>query len=189
MMKEKGNKYLFASGKVVLSDYREYANFDIFRGKFSRVVRVALTVWIILICAFVILLGFMVQNTMMILIAGIILLCLGSFVFMLRRQVKVVCIRKKPFLYATHEVRIGKNGLIYSVLFDPAHNPGKLEDSQEDFLFEDLFRAYETGGFFYFYLAKKTAIILPKRNMMPADSLELRALLQNKIGKKFIRCI
>lgn len=185
----KGDKYLFSSGKVVLSDYREYSTFNLCRGKFSRVIRTAVVMWLVLACLFVAVVGFMAQNTMLILIGGIILLCLGSFFALLRRQVKTVCIKKQQYLYATHEVRFGKNGLIYSVLFDPAHNPYKQEDTQDDFFYTDFFRVYETGGFFYLYLDKKSTVIVPKRNMMPADCMQLRELLSKKMEKKFIRCI
>lgn len=181
--------YLFSSGKIVLSDYREYATFNLCRGKFSRVIRTAVVIWIIVICLYLALVGLASQRTMLLLVAGIILLCLGSFFGLLRRQVKTVCIRKKPFLYATHEVRFGGNGLIYSVLFDSEHNPHQMEDSQDDFFYDDFFRVYETGGFFYLYLNKKSTIIVPKRNMMPADSMKLHDLLAKKLGKKFIRCI
>ena len=185
----KGDKYLFASGKVVLFDYREYSTFNLCRGKFSRVIRTAVVLWLVLACAFVAWIGFMAKQTMLILTGGVILLCLASFFALLRKQVKAVCVKKQQYLYATHEVRFGKNGLIYSVLFDPAHNPYKQENTQDDFFYSDFFRVYETGGFFYFYTDKKTALIVPKRNMMPADSMELRDVLAQKIGKKFIRCI
>jgi len=185
----KGDKYLFSSGKVVLSDYREYSTFNLCRGKYSRVIRTAVVTWIVLICAFIAVAGFVAKNMMTVLIGGIILLCLASFFTLLRRQVKTVCVKKQQYLYATHEVRFGKNGLIYSVLFDPAHNPYKQENTQDDFFYDDFYRVYETGGFFYLYLDKKSTIIVPKRNMMPADSIELRELLAKKLDKKFIRCI
>ncbi len=185
----KGDKYLVSSGKIVLSDYREYSTFNLCRGKFSRVIRTAVVMWIVLICLYLAAVGFASKNTMFILIGGIVLLCLGCFFALLRKQVKTVCLKKKQYLYATHEVRFGKNGLIYSVLFDPEHNPYKQENTQDDYFYTDFFRVYETGGFFYLYTDKKTAIIVPKRNMMPADSMELRELLSKKLEKTFIRCI
>lgn len=185
----KGDKYLFSSGKVVLSDYNEYSTFNLCRGKYSRVIRTAVVTWIVIICAFFAVAGFVAKNMMTVLIGGIILLCLASFFVLLRRQVKTVCLKKRQYLYATHEVRFGKNGLIYSVLFDPEHNPYKQENTQDDFFYDDFYRIYETGGFFYLYLDKKSTIIVPKRNMMPADSMELRELLTKKLDKKFIRCI
>jgi hypothetical protein len=61
------------------------------------------------------------------------------------------------------------------------------EDS--DFFYSDFMAVYETRGFFYFYIDKKSTIIVPKRNMMPADSMELSALLAKTVEKRFIRCI
>lgn len=185
----KQQKYLLSKGKIVLSDYREYANFNLCRGKLSRVIRTAVTVWVVIIAAYLAVVGFASQNSTLVLVGGLILLCLGTFFALLRKQVKTVCVKKQEYLYATHQVQFGNNGLIYSVLFDPEHNGRKLEDTQDDFFYTDFFRVYETGGFFYLYLDKKSTIIVPKRNMMPADSLELRKLLAEKLEKKFIRCI
>ncbi|MBQ8324944.1 MAG: YcxB family protein [Clostridia bacterium] len=185
----KQQKYLLSKGKVVLSDYREYANFNLCRSKFSRVIRTAVMAWVILIALYLAVVGFVAQSSVLVLAGGVLLLCLGTFFGLLRKQVKTVCIKKQEYLYATHQVQFGNNGLIYSVLFDPEHNSHKLEDTQDDFFYTDFFRVYETGGFFYLYIDKKSTIIVPKRNMMPADSLELRTLLSQKLEKKFIRCI
>ncbi len=185
----KDRKYLLAQGKVILSDYREFSTFNLCRGKFSRVIRTAFIAWALVICLYLAVVGFMAQNTMLILIGGVLLLCLGTFFALLRKQVKTVCVKKQQYLYATHRVQFGKNGLIYSVLFDPEHNPYKQEDTQDDFFYTDFMAVYETGGFFYLYLDKKSTIIVPKRNMMPADYMELRALLSKNLEKKFTRCI
>ena len=181
--------YLTARGKIVLSDYREYMNFNLFRGKFSRLIRGFVMFAVVLACLLVLLAGIQVQSTMLVLSAGIALLCFCMFFYLLRRTVKQTCLKQKPFLYATHEVQCGGNGLIYSVLYDPEHNPQKLPDSQQDHLYESFFRVYETGGFFYFYPDKKSAIILPKRNMTLQDGQRLRTLLQKELGDRFVRCI
>lgn len=181
--------YLTARGKVVLSDYREYMQFNLFRGRFSRLLRAFVILAVVCVCLYVFLLGLQFRNTMLLLAAGIVLLCFCMFFYLLRRTVKQTCIKRKPFLYATHEVRCGGNGLIYSVLYDPAHNPQNLPDSQQDYLYDAFFRVYETGGFFYFYPDKKSAIILPKRNLQTADLLRLRTLLQKELGKRFVRCL
>ena len=181
--------YLTARGKVVLSDYREYMQFNLFRGKCSRLLRSLLILAVVLLSLYLLLLGIQLKNTVVILVAGVVLLCFCMFFYLLRRTVKQTCIRKKPFLYATHEVRFGGNGLIYSVLYDPAHNPQNLPDSQQDYLYTTFFRVYETGGFFYFYPDKKSAIILPKRNLRIEDIQSLRTLLQKELGKTFVRCL
>ncbi len=182
-------KYLTARGKIVLSDYREYMNFHLFRGRWSRVLRSLVILAVLLVCVYLILLGIQLRNTMLLLLAGILLLCFCMFFFLLRKYVKDLCMKRKPFLYATHEICCGGNGLIYSVFYDPEHNPQHLPDSQQDYLYSGFCRIYETGGFFYFYPDRKSAIILPKRNMPPADSLRLRSLLKKELGKQFIRCI
>lgn len=181
--------FLTARGKVVLSDYREYMQFNLFRGKLSRVIRTLVILAVVLLSLYLLLLGLQLHNTTVILAAGVLLLCFCMFFYLIRRTVKQTCLKKKPFLYATHEVRCGGNGLIYSVLYDPAHNPQKLPDSQQDYLYEAFFRVYETGGFFYFYPDKKSAIILPKRNLPLEDLPRLRTLLQKELGKRFVRCV
>ena len=181
--------YLTARGKVVLSDYREYMQFNLFRGKFSRLIRALVILAAVMASLYVLLLGLKLHSTPLVLLAGILLLCFCMFFYLLRRTVKQTCLKQKPFLYATHEVRCGGNGLIYSVLYDPAHNPQHLPDSQQDHLYESFYRVYETGGFFYFYPKKKSAIILPKRNLTPADGQKLRVLLQKELGDRFVRCI
>ena len=181
--------YLTARGKIVLSDYREYMQFNLFRGKFSRLIRMLVILAVVLASLYLLLLGLQLHNTMVILGAGVLLLCFCMFFYLLRRTVKQTCLKQKPFLYATHEVRFGGNGLIYSVLYDPEHNPHKLPDSQTDHFYDSFFRVYETSAFFYFYPEKKSAIILPKRNMTLQDGQKLRALLQKELGKRFVRCI
>ena len=185
----KDRKYLISRGKVVLSDYREFSTFNLCRNRFSRVLRTLFVVWVVAISAYLAVVGFLSQNSKLILIGGVLLLCLGSFFALLRKHVKTVCVKKQQYLYATHEVQFGKNGMIYSVLFDPAHNSYKQADTQDDFFYSDFMAVYETRGFFYFYIDKKSTIIVPKRNMMPADSMELSALLAKTVEKRFIRCI
>lgn len=182
-------KYLHARGKIVLSDYREYAYFDLFRGRFSRAIRSMAVLIAILGALFLLVLGFAARKSMIVLAGGLVLLCLGSFFYLFKRQVKTVCVKNKPLLYASHEVRFGGNGLIYSIFYDEEHNPRKLEDSQMDYLYENFYRVYENGGFFFFYTDKKSAIIVPKRNMTSADFMQLRNVLRNALGKKFVRCI
>lgn len=182
-------KHLYARGKIVLSDYREYMNFQLFRGRFSRYLRALVLLAVLLLALYLLLVGVQSRQTVLIVLGGITLLCLAMFVFLLRKYVKDLCVKKKPFLYATHEVQCGGNGLIYSVCYDSAQNPQHLQDSRQTYLYKDFFRVYETGGFFYFYVNKKSAVILPKRNMTPADSIALRGVLQNEIGRKFIRCL
>lgn len=182
-------KYLFARGMVVLSDYREYMNFNLFRGKCSRIVRALVILAAVMLCVFLLLLALQLHSMPLVILAGGLLLCFCMFFFLLRRHVKTICVKRKPFLYATHEVQFGGNGLIYSVLYDAAHNPQHLPDSRQEYRYESFYRVYETGGFVYFYPDKKSALILPKRNMTPADSIRLRTLLQNQLGKRFVKCI
>ncbi len=185
----KDRKYLLSKGKVVLSDYREYSNFNLCRNKYSRVIRTLIVVWVIAMALYLAVAGLATQNSALVLIGGLILLCAGTFFALLRKQVKTVCVKKQEYLYATHQVQFGKNGLIYSVIFDPEHNARKHEDTQDDFFYEDFMAVYETKGFFYLYVDKKSTIIVPKRNMMPADCLELRELFSKKLEKRFIRCL
>ena len=182
-------KRLHARGKIVLSDYREYAYFNLFRNRFSRVLRTMTMLVIVLVAVYLFLVGFSAQSSLFVVGGGAVLLSLGSFVFMFRRNVKNVCTKRKPFLYASHEIRFGGNGMVYSVLYDSEHNPHKWADSHVEYLYKDFFRVYENGGFFYFYTDKKSAIILPKRNMTVEEFVALRGLLQNTLGKNFIRCI
>ncbi len=182
-------KHLYAHGKIVLSDYREYMNFQLFRGRFSRYLRALTLLIAVLLGVWVLLVGIQFRKTVLIVLGGTVLLCAAMFVFLIRKYVKDYCVKKKPFLYATHEVQCGGNGLIYTVCYDPKQNPQHLPDSKQTYLYADFFRVYETGGFFYFYPSKKSAVILPKRNMTPADSIALRGILQKEIGKKFIRCL
>ncbi len=182
-------KHLCARGKIVLSDYREYMNFQLFRGRFSRYLRALILLALLVAALYLLLGGIYFQATIAIVLGGTTLLCVVMFVFLLRKYVKDYCVKKKPFLYATHEVQCGGNGLIYTVCYDPKQNPQHLPDSKQTYLYADFFRVYETGGFFYFYPSKKSAVILPKRNMTPADSIALRGILQKEIGKRFIRCL
>ena len=180
--------YLSARGKIVLSDYREYMQFDLFRGKYARWVRMLVILVVVFACIAGVLAGITLKSRALVLGSAIVLLCFCMFFYLVKRHVKQTCVRQKPFLYATHEVHCGKNGLIYEVLYDPAHNPRHLPDSQQDYLYDDFYRVYETGGFFYFYPTRKSAILLPKRNMTLADVERLRDLLREKLGKRFVRC-
>lgn len=181
-------KYLYARGMIVLSDYREYMNFNLCRGKLSRFVRAAVVLAVVLAALCLLLFAVSLRSMLLVILAGSLLLCLGMFFYLLKRQVKTVCEKRKPFLYAMHEVQFGGNGMNYRVEYDARHNPAHLPDSEQAYLYKDFYRVYETGGFVYFYPTKKSAIILPKRNMNPEASIRLRALLQKQLGKKFVRC-
>ncbi len=181
--------YLSARGKIVLSDYREYMRFNLFRGKYSRWVRLFVILAVVLACLAGILAGISLKSKALVLGSAIVLLCFCMFFYLIKRHVKQTCVRQKPFLYATHAVHCGKNGLIYEILYDPAHNPRHLPDSQQDYLYDGFYRVYETGGFFYFYPTRKSAILLPKRNMALSDVDRLRDLLREKLGKRFVCCL
>lgn len=57
------------------------------------------------------------------------------------------------------------------------------------YLWEELFRAYETEELFLFFLNEHQAMILPKRNQSQEDLEKLRSFLKRKLGSRWeCRC-
>lgn len=182
-------RYLHAEGKVVLSDYREYMKFHIFRCRFSRIIRILADLLLFFLLTWLLLSGIRGGSTGLVVLAGAGFLCYFMFQYLLRRHVKNTCLKNKPFLYATHEVDFGNNGVLYTVRYDGEHNPRHLEDSETRYLYDELVHIYETSGFFYLYPTGRSAVIVPKRNMTFRDEAKLRELLRSRVGKRYARCL
>ena len=182
-------RFLYAEGKIVLSDYREYMKFHIFKGKWSRILRILIDMLIFFVLAWLLLTGIVSHSTTLIIIAGSGFLCYFMFQYLLRKHVKNTCLKKKEFMYATHAVEFGNNGLIYTVKYDPEHNAHKYEDTEQRYHYNEFWRVFETANFFYFYPDKRFAVIVPKRNMTFENEGKLKTLLKERLGKSFVHCL
>lgn len=182
-------KFLHAEGKIVLADYREYMKFHMFKGKWSRIVRILVDMLIFFVFTWLLLSGIVGGSTMLIILGGAGFLCYFMFQYLVRKHVKNTCLKKKEFMYATHEVDFAGNGIVYTVRYDPDHNSHHLEDVESKYLYTEFWRAFETKGFFYFYPDKRLAIIVPKRNMTYHDEAKLEELLKSRLGKQYVHCL
>ena len=133
--------------------------------------------------------GIRFHSTTFIILSGGGFLCYFMFQYLIRKHVKNTCLKQKEFMYATHEVEFGNNGIIYTVHYDPEHNPRRYEDKEQRYHYEEFYRIYETQNFYYLYPDKRFAVIVPKRNMTFRDEAKLNDLLRSSMGKKFVKCL
>ncbi|MBR0232189.1 MAG: YcxB family protein [Clostridia bacterium] len=170
-------------GKLNKNDYAAFVRFGMLKGKYHRVyallAALALTAGVIALA----LVGVARKNKEALICAGILLLCAGMLAYMIKTTVRNVMAKNEKAARGTQHVLFGKNGFVFELLYD------KGSDSEyTDVLYEELERVYETKGHFIIYIDKRTAIIVPKRNLRVSPG-SAREFLQKFIPDKFVICV
>lgn len=65
---------------------------------------------------------------------------------------------------------------------------GEAMTGSSEFRYDTLHRAFETQGAFYLYVNSVQAFLVPKRDMGGDSAGRLAGLLNEKLGKKYIKC-
>lgn len=170
-------------GKLNKNDYTAFVRFGMLKGKYHRVyallAALALTAGVLALA----LTGIARKNKEALICAGILLLCAGMLAYMIKTNVRNVMVKNARAARGTQHVLFGKNGFVFELLYD------KESDCEyTDVLYEEIDRVYETKAHFIIYIDKRTAVIVPKRNLR-INVASAREFLQKFIPDKFVICV
>ena len=170
-------------GKLNKTDYTVFVRFGMLKGKYYRLYALlsalALTAWVITLAA----LGLRSRDKELLISAGILLLCAGVLAYMIKTTVKNAISKNAKAARGTQHVLFGKNGFVFELLYE-----NESDCEYTDILYEEIYRVYEMQAYFFIYIDKRTAVIVPKRNLR-VSAQEARAFLQKFIPDKFVICV
>ncbi len=162
-------KAIESMGYVTPRDYSAFVKFNVFKGKFYRLKTAVTTIFLLILSAFFILMGIAQQYKGYFIIAGVILLGMFMFVYTINVNVKNHCSRNAKVVRAKQNVKFGKNGFIFDLLFQ-----NEQENEHDEIFYDELQAVYDAKTAIYLYIEKRSVVIVPKRNlnMSPAEARE-----------------
>ncbi len=177
-------KALESLGYVNIKDYTAYTRFHIFKGKYYRIKTFMLPLIIAAICVYLLLYGFSSGEKTYFIIAGIIVLCSLMTVYVLNVSVKNTCKRNADTVRAKQQTVFGKNGFVVDLFF-------QKEEANEHYeiFYDEVERVYFAPKAIYVYVEKRSAIVIPKRNLK-INPYEAREFLKKYIpAQKLVICV
>lgn len=158
-----------SEGYVTVKDYSAYTRFNVFKGKYYRIKMILLCTFIFAICATLAVVGFLAHEKSYWILAGILALSTFMFFYMLNVRVKNTCKLNADTVRAVQKTEFGKNGFVVDLIF-------KDESKNENYeiLYDEVENIFITRDAMYIYVEKRSAIIIPKRNLKiePCEALE-----------------
>lgn len=170
-------------GKLNKNDYATYMRFAMLKGKYHRVKTLAAALLLTAGVITLALCGLLYSRKELLIIAGILLLCAAMFAYMIKTSVKNVLAKNAKAARGIQHVLFGKNGFIFELLYE-----NEADCEYNDVLYEELEKVYETKAHFFIFMDKRSAIIVPKRNLR-ITAAEARGFLQKFIPDKFVICV
>lgn len=176
-------KALESFGYVTPRDYSAYVKFHVLKGKYYRLKSFAIIFGLVILCAVLLLLGFVYSNKSLWIAAGAIILCLFMFGYTINVNVKRICNSKAKVIRAKQKTVFGKNGFVFDLIFD-----NEEENEHDEIFFDELECVYETKKAIYIYIEKRSVIVIPKRNLKisPAEAREF--LIKYIPAQKLVIC-
>ena len=162
-------KSIKSNGYVTVKDYNAYARFNVFKGKYYRIKMAVLAALLVFVCAALLILGFLMGEKKMWILAGALLLSVLLFFYLLSVSVKNTCKLNSATVRARQETMFGKNGFVVDLVFNDA-----TKNERYEILYDEIEQLYLTRDAMYIYVEKRSAIIIPKRNLKiePSEALE-----------------
>jgi len=177
-------KPIRSEGYVALKDYAAYTRFHILKGKYYRIKTIFLILAILTISAYLAIYALTSGEHKYLVIAGVLLLCTGMFFYVINMNVKNICKKNAKTVYAIQKTEFGKNGLVLDMLFK---NPE--ENEHYEIFYDEVERIYFAPKAIYVYIEKRSAIVIPKRNLK-INPYEARCFLQEYIPpQKLVVCV
>ncbi len=177
-------KPLESYGYVTPKDYNYFVRFNMLKGKYYRVKAFIGLAFAFLFSAFLIYMGFATKDKGYFIGGGAIMLCVLMLFYTINTNVKNHCNRQPKVIRANQKMVFGKNGFVFDLLFQ-----NEEENEHSEIFYDELEAVYETKGYIYLYIEKRSVLIIPKRNLKISPS-EARAFLQKYLpNQKFIICV
>lgn len=175
-------KAIKSEGYVTVKDYNSYARFNVFKGKYYRIKMILLGLLLFVVCAAMVVVGFLIGSKKLWILAGAILLGVLFFFYMLGVSVKNTCKLNADTVRALQKTMFGKNGFVVDLVFKD-----ESKNERYEILYDEIEQLYLTRDAMYIYVEKRSAIVIPKRNLKiePADAL---AFLKEYAPHKLVVC-
>ncbi len=175
-------KAIKSEGYVTVKDYNSYARFNVFKGKYYRIIMTLLGLLLFLVCVAMVVVGFAYGIKTLWILAGVLALCVLMFFYTLSVNVKNTCRRNSDIVRAVQKTMFGKNGFVVDLVFKD-----ESKNEQYEILYDEVEKIYLTRDAIYIYVEKRSAIVIPKRNLKiePAEALEF---LKKYAPQKLVIC-
>ncbi len=176
-------KALESIGYVTPRDYSSYLYFHIFRSKNYRLKSKLFIFGMLLVGAILIALGLWSGEKGLVIGGGAIILCFFMFFYTVNNNVKRICNSKAKVVRAKQHMQFGKNGFMMDLLFQ-----NEEENEHDEIFYDELEMVYDAKDAIYFYIEKRSVLIIPKRNLKITPE-EARAFLIKYIpAQKLVIC-
>lgn len=176
-------KPLVSKGKVIASDYVEFARFNAFKGRFYRVKIKAIPIVSCLIGIPLALIGLFYKQYILAIVAFVVLFFVYTLMSSFKNKGNRMFIVNKRFAGAIHHVVFGKNGFINETTFING------ETDHNEYLFDEVQKIYFAPSAIYIYMDKSSVFILPSRNVKVSKEEALAHLLKYVPQEKLIICV
>ena len=175
-------KAIRSEGYVTVKDYNSFARFNVFKGKYYRIKMILLGILLFVVCAALVVAGFLTGSKKMWILAGAILLAVLFFFYLLSVSVKNTCKMNSATVRALQKTEFGKNGFVVDLIFKD-----ETKNERYEILYDEIEKIYLTRDAMYIYVEKRSAIVIPKRNLKiePSDAL---AFLKEYAPQKLAIC-
>lgn len=177
-------KALRSEGFVTLSDYITYTRFHLLKGKLYRFKVAALLFLLVFVVAALVIAGFLSGNQKLWILAGAIVLCVVIFFYTVNVNVKNTCKQNASTVRAKQVTVFGKNGFVVDLIF---HDEAQNENYE--ILYDEIEKVYLAPKAIYIYIEKRSAIVIPKRNLKISPSDARRFLEKYIQPEKLVVCV
>ncbi len=175
-------KPLECNGKLILSDYVDFARFNVFKGKYFRIKIMAVPFVAALFCIFMIYLSVMQSTLIYGFIAVMMILMLRVVLGSFKTKGKQMYAANAKYARAVQSTLFGKNGFITEL-----KSEGK-EAEHNEYYFDEVQKIYFAPNAVYVYMNKKSVFILPKRNFKVTIDQALSYLSEYVPAEKLVIC-
>ncbi len=163
-----------AETRITLPMFRAFNWFTQFHSKYYRIYRALAAFLIPLLCVVLLITRFMPFG------AGLTMFFALTFWFAHRKT-------NQAF---EHTRTIFESGYTYEFSDEKliARSEGAVSSDTQEILYDGLYKAFETADMFYLYIGPLQGYILPKASFTQGTADDLRALLREKLNKRFVVC-
>ncbi len=175
-------KAIRSEGYVTVKDYNSYARFNVFKGKYYRIIMTVLALLLLVVCVSLLVFGFLMAEKKLWILAGALVLAVAFFFYLLSVSVKNTCKLNADTVRAVQKTVFGKNGFVVDLVFKD-----ESKNERYEILYDETEKIYLTRNAIYIYVEKRSAIVIPKRNLKIEPS-EALAFLKQYAPQKLVIC-
>lgn len=172
-------KQIEGSCRLTPQIFQQWANFHLWRCKNPRLKRSMICFCVFAVAVFFAALGLQLQQNVLIIAGGAILLCMLVFGYSMKTAIKRNIASAKDLIDDPYYFWLAPTGLIVEI----KHPDG---DERHDFFYHEIEAVYDANDCFYVYRSKDSCLLIPI-GCLNATPEECREFIQSKIGDKYIK--